>query len=122
MGRDTWKYRAQERAREERKRKNPIWRGVGCLMVVILTMVGYFFGGWFLAQNGVNGWVYLPPEIVRPSFAGSLPPFMFPRLVITFLFFVLSLGAISLAYAVAFPIQPGETDVPPLPRRRPRRR
>lgn len=121
MGRDSWKYRAQERERELRKRKNPIWRGVGCLMVVFLTMIGYVVAGWFLAANRTNGWVYLPPEVIRPAFAASLPPFMFARLVLTFLFFLLSLGAISVVYAFAFPIQPGETDVPALPRR-PRRR
>jgi hypothetical protein len=122
MGRDTWKFRMQEREREKRKRRNPVLSGVGCLMLVIVTIAAYYFGGWFLEQNQSNAWIYLPPEVIQPPFAASLPPFLFARLVIAFLFLVISFGALSLIYAVAFPFQPGETDAPPMKRdrRRPR--
>ena len=67
MGRDTWKFRAQERDREMRRRPNPILRGVGCLLLSVLTIAGYFFTGWFFQQNALNSWIYLPPEVIRPS-------------------------------------------------------
>jgi hypothetical protein len=43
-------------------------------------------------------------------------------LIVGFLFLVFAYGLVSLAYSVAFPIKPGEFDVPPLKRvrRRPR--
>ncbi len=123
MGRDTWKYRAQEREREKRMRPNPILRGVGCLLLTGLAIFAYLFSGWFFTQNAANGWVYIPPEVIRPPFAAALPPGLLAQLVVTLLAMVLSYGILSLVYAIAFPIKPGETDAPPmrrsdLPRRR----
>jgi Zn-dependent protease len=122
MGRDTWRYRQQEREREQRKRKNPVWRGVGCLVITILAIGGYFFSGWFFRQNEINSWVYIPPEVLRPPFAAALPPGVFAQIVVALLFMMLSYGILSLAWAIFFPIQPGETDVPALKRARPLRR
>jgi hypothetical protein len=121
MGRDTWKYRQQEKERELRRRKNPVWRGVGCLFATILAVGGYFFSGWFFTQNALNSWVYIPPEVVSPPFAKFLPPWVFAQLVVSLLFMMLAYGLISMIWAFVFPIEPGETDVPPL-RRRPLRR
>ncbi len=121
MGRDSWRYAQRERERAKRKRVNPIWRGVGCLLMVVLTLAGYAFADWFLSANAVNGWVYLPPEVFNPQFARFLPPGLFLKLVVAFLFLILSYGIVSTFYAVAFPIQLGETDVPPLRRVRRRR-
>jgi hypothetical protein len=42
------------------------------------------------------------------------------KLVVAFLFLLLSYGLMSFVYAVLFPIKPGEDDAPP-PRRRPKK-
>jgi hypothetical protein len=47
---------------------------------------------------------------------------MLLQLVIALLFMVFGYGVLSLAYAVAFPIKPGETDAPPQKRSGPPRR
>lgn len=122
MGRNTWQFDMKEKERQRRKRHNPVWRGVGCLTIVILTVAAFYFSGWFLAQNQANTWIYLPPEVIRPPFAAALPPFLVARLVVAFIFMVLAFGAMSLIYAIAFPMQLGETDAPPMrrERRRPR--
>ena len=122
MGRNTWQFDMKEKERQKRKRRNPVWRGVGCLTIVILTIAAFYFGGWFLEQNQANTWIYLPPEVIRPPFAAALPAFLVARLVIAFIFMVLAFGAMSLVYAIAFPMQLGETDAPPMRRERRRRR
>jgi hypothetical protein len=112
---------------------NPVWRGVGCFLIVTLAIGGYLFSNWFLTQNYANQWVYLPPQIIAPSMSAipaslqsALAPLFGPgvmaSLVVAFLFLVFAYLFLSIAYSIAFPIKPGEHDVPPLKRvrRRPR--
>lgn len=126
MGRDSWKYAQHERERAARKRVNPIWRGVGCLVLVVLALAGYSFANWFLVANFQNGWVFIPNEALNPSF---VPAMLFPYLggggmvkfVTAGLFMILGYGILSVSYAILFPIKPGETDVPPVRRGRARK-
>jgi hypothetical protein len=113
----------QEEERLKRKRMNPIWRGVGCFLMVMLTLAGYLFSNWFLIQNAVNNWVFLPAEVIRPSFLPAwVPPGAMVSAIVAFLFLIFSYGLVSTFYAIAFPAKLGETDSPPLRRSGPRRR
>jgi nicotinamide riboside transporter PnuC len=117
MGRDSWRFAQHERERELRKRQNPMLRGLGCLVVVILGMLAFFSSGWFLQANAENGWIYLPPEIILPpEQLPWLPPGVLVRLVVGMMVMVAGYGLLSLIYSILFPIKPGETDVPKPPR------
>jgi hypothetical protein len=116
MGRDTWRYVQHEREREAKRRMNPIWRGVGCVLLVLLAGIGYLSAGWFLRENAVQSWLYLPPEMLNIPGLTFLPSGFVLQLVIAFLVMVFGFGMLSVVYAIAFPIKPGETDAPP-PRR-----
>jgi peptidoglycan biosynthesis protein MviN/MurJ (putative lipid II flippase) len=127
MGRDSWRYAQHERERAAKKRMNPVWRGVGCLLLVALALAGYYFASWFLGANFENGWVFIPNEALNPSF---VPAFLFPYLggggmvkfITAFLFMILGYGILSIAYAILFPIKPGEADMPPVRRSRAKKR
>ena len=95
---------------------NPVWRGVGCILIVILGAAAYFFSGWFLEQ----GLVYLPPEAIRPPFAPFLPDGAFVQIVISILFMMLCYTILSIIWAVMFPKKPGETDAPPMRKKDPK--
>ena len=123
MGRDSWRFRQMDEAREKKKRINPLWRGLGCFLMIMLSLGGYLFSNWFLTQNALNNWIFLPPEIIRPAFLPAwIPPGAFVSFVVALLFLILSFGIVNLTYAVMFPHRLGETDVPPLRRRGPPRR
>lgn len=106
---------------------NPVWRGVGCLLLVILALAGYAFANWFLTANLENGWVFIPNEAMNPPF---LPAWLFPylgggmmvKLISGLLFVLLGYGILSISYAILFPIKMGETDVAPVRRGRARKR
>jgi len=123
MGRDSWRFRQMDEAREKKKQLNPMWRGLGCFLIIMLGLGGYLFSDWFLRNNAVNNWIFLPIEVYRPSF---LPPWVPPgalvSAVVAMLFMILTYGLVSLVYAVVFPHQMGETDAPPLRRTGPSRR
>ncbi|NIS81688.1 MAG: hypothetical protein GTO14_16115 [Anaerolineales bacterium] len=118
MGRrDRWTDRQLYMERQMKKRLHPAWRGVGCITIVVLGVVAYFFAGWFISA----GLVYFPPALIRPPFAPFLPPGAFVQVVVALIFMVFSYAVLSIVYAIAFPIKPGETDAPP-PRKTRRRR
>jgi len=122
MGRDSWRYAAHERERLKKKRMNPVWRGVGCFLIVLVALGGYLFAGCFVRANASQGWVYLPPELINPPWATFLGGGLLIQIATGLLFMLLSFGLMNIVYAIMFPLQPGETDVPPLKRQAPRRR
>lgn len=121
MGRDTWRFAQHERERQAKRRLNPIWRGVGCVLLVALAAAGYLGAGWFIRENALQGWLYLPPELINVPRLTFLPAGLLLQLFIGFLFMVFGYGVLAVVYAMAFPIQLGETDVPPLRRTGPKR-
>ena len=128
MGRDTYRYQTLDKQREERKRLNPIWRGVGCITISILGVVGYYFAQWFLGANAVNGWGYLPRGAYNPDLPNWLN-FLEPalsggvmiKLITALLFMIISFGIINFFYAISFPIRTIVPDTPPPDKRLARR-
>lgn len=114
MGRETIRFVDEEDQRAKKGRLHPIWRGVGCLGIVVFGILGYYLSGWLLEANVEQGWIYIPPEIMAPEFLPWLPPGTLLRLVVAVLAVMLGLGVINMVYAFMFPIIPGETDVLPL--------
>jgi hypothetical protein len=111
-----WSERKFYEERAKKGRLHPAWRGVGCIVIALLGAAAYYFSGSFI-QSGV---VYLPNE-VRYALSPPLGPDMFVRAVIAFLFMLVCFTILSFVYALAFPIQPGEYDMP-APKKRARRR
>ena len=114
MGRDSWQFRELDAQREKRKRLNPIWRGVGCVLVVILGFVGYVFSGWFLDQ----GFVYIPRFSIQIPLITTIGGSVVVQLAVSFLFMIFCYAIMSVIYAIAFPIKLGEKDAPPLKRKK----
>jgi hypothetical protein len=117
-GRDTWKFKKLDEERAKRGRLHPAWRGVGCFLVVLLGIGGYFLSGKIIS----SGMIYIPLAARRPSFAPWLPENVFVQVVAALIIVMLSFTLMSTIYAIAFPIKPGEYDVPPIKRDRSRRR
>lgn len=110
MGRrSAWQFAQHERERRERERVNPVWRGVGCVLIVVIGALGYAFAGWFLT----SGLVYLPPELINPP--DPIPAFLrngnIVRVVVMLLFALTGFGVLNFIYALLFPVKPGEYDV-----------
>jgi hypothetical protein len=117
-----WQDRQEYETIAKQRTIHPVWRGIGCLLIIFLGVAGYLFSGWFLGANAENHWIFLPPEVLNPAFAPFLPSGAVVQIVVAVLFMIFSYGALSVLYAVFFPIQPGEQDSPQLYRRKSRRR
>ena len=91
------------------------------MLMVVLSVGGYFFADFVLHLNEVNNWVTLPKGMVDISFLPVLTLSFFLKLAVAVVFLVVSYGLINVAYAILFPVQPGKYDSPPL-KPRPRRK
>jgi len=111
MGRDSYRFRALEQERDQKGRLDPKWRGVGLILIVIFAVGGYFFADWFLRANAENGWMYIPRAAFYPKFAPFLGGGLLIKIIVAFLFTLLTYTILSVIYAMVFPIRPGETDV-----------
>jgi uncharacterized membrane protein YeaQ/YmgE (transglycosylase-associated protein family) len=114
MGFETRRFVDDEHRRMRGRRLHPVWRGVGCLVMIALGVLGYFLSGMILEANFENHWVYIPPEIYHPSFAPWLPPGAFLRIIVGLIAVALGYTVVNVLYAVLFPIKLGDTDMPPM--------
>jgi len=103
-----------DKDRMKKKEINPIWRGVGCFLIVVFSVGGYLFGDWILQQNEVNGWFKLPDVLIRIPGLPWLPSGFLMNILVAIVFIIVSLGIMNIAYAILFPIRPGKYDSPPL--------
>ena len=126
MGRrSSWQFAQQERERKESQRMNPVWRGVGCVLVVVIGALGYLFANWFLVQNSINRWVFLPSGLINPNIPGIgdlLAGGNLVRIAVALMFLLFSFAFLNFFYAIVKPIQPGEHDLPTPKRRKKKRR
>jgi hypothetical protein len=134
------------RKREERPWKvHPVWRGIGCLWMILIPILSYVGAWMFTRENFKHGWLPITEEL---SARISLPVYDFsflsfpldfnilvrwlpgqPLYNIDILFFIaflfLGLGMFSVIYAFLFrSLTPGRSplDAPEVERQRPRKR
>ena len=117
MGRgEFWDFKDQEKLAKKRQGLNPVWRGIGCLLLSGFTVGGYYFAEWLVRENERQGWLSIPASYYSPSFAPWLPEGILIKLVVAFLFFIFSFGLLNLVYALIIPREKPEAAPPPLKR------
>lgn len=116
----------QQSQRERPWKVHPIWRGIGCLMLVIIPAMAWAAAyefmqiapslDWFPAERGMYANIDLDYFVL---------PFSLGQLIFTLLFmtmgFVVFAFIYSFVYSIAGPPKYGPTDAPP-PRKRKKRR
>lgn len=51
-------------SRKERQRIHPVWRGVGCVFMILIPIIGYAGASVLLDLNGKNNWFPLPADLI----------------------------------------------------------
>jgi hypothetical protein len=90
-----------------KKPLNPMWTGVGCVLMIGFLILGYLLAEWFLPANMKANWIYIPPEFAWPPFA---PYFIF-KIAIGIMTLMLGTLLVSILYAIVNPPKPGKYDV-----------
>jgi hypothetical protein len=109
----------QYRIRPQKERRwkiHPIWRGIGCLMLVLVPIISYaaayivaranYQNGWVQIPNELRGWVNLVPVMnAAPWLSQVLPAstrFYYLDLALTAAFVVIAFGLLTLIYGILY--------------------
>jgi hypothetical protein len=125
------KYSKYQRKSPPRKQMNPLWRGIGCLLMLIVPAISYGVSFVFLQEAKRRGLV--PPELLGyfhfpdwiwgvpflntiAQFLGSLKDVWAMLIFFVVILFILS-GLVSLIYSMVYqivgPARYTELDAPP---------
>jgi hypothetical protein len=125
------KYDGFQRKPKERKGLNPIWRGVGCILLVVVPLITYgltILLAPFLATTGyvpyeLLGHVNFPAWVHRAPFLSGIASFiasinnLWLEVVVFIVLLLLLTGFSSLIYVAIFqfigPPRYSENDAPP---------
>jgi hypothetical protein len=117
------KYRREER---KVKQTNPIWRGIGCLLIILAPIISFAIANVVLQSGIVQQYINLPRELRRTvtlPLIGTEVPYFYATLALTVAILVALFAVVFVVYSAVYriigPSPYGPTDVPPV---RPRRR
>lgn len=96
-----------------KKPVHPVWRGIGCVLMIIIPALSYFAADYFITNARLYNWVIIPTEMLISFYKD---PLILVRLLYTAIFIAilyLFLTAITFVINRFFgPPRYGPTDVP----------
>ncbi len=105
---DSQRYRTREsEARSSRKPLETLWNILGLAFAVVMGAGGYMGADWFILENEVQRWVYLPPELAWPAAA----PFLGLKAAAALIAMSLGGAIFTLIYGLVQPVKRGRYDI-----------
>ncbi|MDD5370401.1 MAG: hypothetical protein PHQ40_15065 [Anaerolineaceae bacterium] len=102
---------------EKSKKDNPIWRGIGFILMIVIPILAYMATQYILDQNREKNWFPLPADIISPW---GNDPLIFIKILITVSITIVAFMVIflvgSLLARVFGPPRYGPLDSPPVTR------
>ena len=98
----------------KKKDINPIWRGIGFILIVLLTVGAFWLAGYVLDHNVLGP--YLPFAIPRDftvtivKWLPELPGKLLVQIGTALLLDLLAYALMVFVYAIINPVRPGPTD------------
>ena len=113
------KYAKYESVRREKKPQgpHPLWRGIGCLMMVLIPVMSYAGASLLVDANLRHHWLPLPRALYGPAVKPLLYAELAVGAILSMLGFVLLVVFYSFLNSILGPPRYGPMDAPP-PRRK----
>jgi len=114
------KYSSRSRMPERPWKIHPIWRGIGCLLILIIPVMAYAGAVVLVNMNSEKGWLPTPRELTQTV---TLPVFgpvdnFYSVLIMTFLLAIIGFGLVTIIYSIIYsavgPSYLGPLDAPPV--------
>ena len=80
---------------------HPIWRGIGFLLLGVVSIMSYAGANLLVEANKTKGWVAVPAEI-----QGGVPwaPDLYAELIVTFFLIMICFGVITIVYSIIYKV------------------
>jgi uncharacterized membrane protein len=118
------KYNPQSRLGDKPWTIHPIWRGIGCLMMVIIPLVAFAVAVLLVDANSQQHWLVVPyqmSEDITIPFLGTIDNF-YAVILVTVLLSLIGFGILTIIYSIIYsafgPPRYGPVDSPPIRRSR----
>lgn len=100
---------------------HPIWRGIGCLMAIIMPIFAFAAASMLVDYNLKAGWYPVPGDLMSPFTipgVGYTLPHLFASLLVAVLLLLAIFAVIMIFYAIVYallgPKRYGPHDSPPI--------
>jgi len=105
---------------------HPVWRGIGCLFMLLIPVLSYAGAIVLVEANLRDGWVPLSRELAAEVLVPAIGPVphLYANLIAAALLMLLGFGLLVVFYSLLFrlvgygPPKPGLKDAPPVRRTR----
>ena len=106
---------------------HPIWRGIGCILIILIPIMAYAGAVVLIRENIENNWVTLPHELTETYVIPYLGfRINFADIAATILLMFIAFGALVIIYSFIYsligPDRYGPLDAPPMKRKSRKRR
>ena len=75
-------YQSSTSRPDEKKKVHPIWRGIGCLLVVIIPFLSYVGSIYLVGMKANLTWLIIPEEII---YKNAKDPLIFVKIIYAFI-------------------------------------
>ena len=80
---------------------HPIWRGIGFLLMGLITIMSYAGANLLVEENKIKGWVEVPYGIQGGV---SWAPDLYAELIVMFFLAMIGFGIMTIAYSLIYKI------------------
>jgi hypothetical protein len=114
------KYNDQSRLAERPWKIHPIWRGIGCLLLLVIPLMAYAGAVLLVEANNVQHWLPMPRELAQTvtiPYLGDVKYFA-AIAIVTVLLMIIGFGFVTIIYSLVYkafgPPSLGPLDAPPV--------
>jgi len=116
------KFNKGSRMQERPWKIHPIWRGIGCLLMILIPIMAYAGAVVLVQANLEQGWLPMPRELIQTvalPFVGEVKQF-YAVVIMTALLMIIGFGVVTILYSLIYsavgPPRLGPLDAPPVRR------
>ncbi len=80
---------------------HPIWRGIGFLLMGVVTVMSYAGANLLVEANKTRGWIAVPAGIRGGV---SWAPDLYAELVVSFFLVMIGFGVITIVYSIIYKV------------------
>ena len=91
----------QKDTRDEPSNVHPIWRGIGFLLLGVITIMSYAGANLLVEANKTKGWIVVPTDIRGGV---SWAPDLYSELIVMFFLMMIGFGVITIVYSIIYKV------------------